>query len=86
MKDKMLVLGLVFGSIVLTASGCATASSTKQDTGLANPASVHCEEQGYTLEARTDENGTYGVCVFPDGSESLSGCDPYAIIFIFEVF
>jgi len=36
---------------------------------LPNPASVYCEEQGYKLEMRTDENGTYGVCIFPDGSE-----------------
>jgi hypothetical protein len=41
---------------------------------MANPASVYCEEQGYRLEMRTDENGTYGVCVFPDGSE----CEEWA--------
>lgn len=44
-------------------------------TGIANPASVYCEEQGYTLEMRTDENGgQYGVCLFPDGSE----CEEWA--------
>jgi len=38
--------------------------------GLPNPASVYCEEQGYELEIRTDQQGgQYGVCVFPDGSE-----------------
>jgi putative hemolysin len=43
--------------------------------GLANPASVYCEEQGYTLEIRTDEQGSqYGFCVFPDGSE----CEEWA--------
>ncbi len=42
--------------------------------GLANPASVYCEEQGYKLEIRTDEQGSYGVCLFPDGSE----CDEWA--------
>jgi hypothetical protein len=41
---------------------------------LANPASVYCEEQGHALEARTDENGTYGVCIFADGSE----CEEWA--------
>jgi putative hemolysin len=41
-----------------------------ESPGLPNPASVHCEEQGYTLEIRTDANGNqYGVCIFPDGSE-----------------
>jgi putative hemolysin len=43
--------------------------------GLANPASMYCETQGYTLEIRTDEEGNqYGVCVFPDGSE----CEEWA--------
>jgi len=43
--------------------------------GLPDPASVYCEEQGYTVEIRTDENGNqYGVCVFPDGSE----CEEWA--------
>ena len=41
---------------------------------MANPASVFCEEQGFTLEMRENENGTYGVCVFPDGSE----CEEWA--------
>jgi putative hemolysin len=37
---------------------------------LANPASVFCEEQGGSVDIRTDANGgQYGVCVFADGSE-----------------
>jgi len=44
-------------------------------TELANPASVYCEEQGYQLEIREDENGSqYGVCILPDGSE----CEEWA--------
>jgi putative hemolysin len=35
---------------------------------MANPAAVYCEEQGGVIESRTDENGMYGVCHFPDGS------------------
>jgi len=34
-----------------------------------NPASVYCHEQGYTSELRENEEGQYGVCIFPDGSE-----------------
>jgi hypothetical protein len=41
---------------------------------MANPASVFCEEQGFQLEMREDANGTYGVCIFPDGSE----CEEWA--------
>jgi inhibitor of cysteine peptidase len=45
------------------------------DTGLPNPASAYCEDQGYRLEVRTDEEGNqYGVCIFSDGSE----CDEWA--------
>jgi len=40
-----------------------------QPTGLANPASVFCEEQGGVVEIRDGDGGQYGVCVFPDGSE-----------------
>lgn len=45
------------------------------DVNIANPASVYCEKQGYTLETRLDSEGNqYGVCIFPDGSE----CDEWA--------
>ena len=41
---------------------------------MANPASVFCEEQGGRIELREAEGGTYGVCIFDDGSE----CDEWA--------
>lgn len=40
------------------------------DTGIANPASVYCEEQGGTIDIRTADDGAQtGFCVFDDGSE-----------------
>jgi putative hemolysin len=43
--------------------------------GLANPASVYCEEQGGRVEIRTAADGSQsGACIFPDGSE----CDEWA--------
>lgn len=43
--------------------------------GLPNPASVYCENCGYTLQIREDEFGNqYGVCIFPDSSE----CEEWA--------
>ena len=43
--------------------------------GLPNPASVHCEEQGGTLEILADEQGgQYGLCRFADGS----ACEEWA--------
>ncbi len=52
----------------------ATACKPKAD--MPNPASVYCEEQGGTLEIRTDDesDGQLGYCVFPDGSE----CEEWA--------
>ncbi|MBE2232019.1 MAG: DUF333 domain-containing protein [Anaerolinea sp.] len=43
--------------------------------GMANPASVHCQEQGGQLEIRTGaDGGQVGFCLFPDGSE----CEEWA--------
>lgn len=42
--------------------------------GLANPASVYCQEQGGRLEIRSGEGGEVGICVFADGSE----CEEWA--------
>jgi Tol biopolymer transport system component/putative hemolysin len=73
MNSRRHIAGLALILSALIISSCGT-SAVQPTTGLANPASVYCEEQGYTLEMRTDENGTYGVCIFPDGSE----CEEWA--------
>ena len=45
------------------------------DANMPNPASVYCEDQGYTVEIRTAEDGSQsGVCVFSPGDE----CDEWA--------
>jgi putative hemolysin len=82
MNSRPLILALVLSALIL--GGCGSgldeptvvpATTTPEEvTGLANPASVNCEEQGYLLEIRSDENGAYGVCIFPDGSE----CEEWA--------
>ena len=41
---------------------------------LGNPASMKCKEDGGTLEIREKEDGQYGVCIFPDGTE----CEEWA--------
>jgi putative hemolysin len=76
----VLVVGLLLLSVTGVLSVFPVRSNTSAATepaqaGIANPASVHCEEQGYTVELRTDEQGgQYGVCIFSDGSE----CDEWA--------
>jgi len=75
MIDKRVVgFALILSAAII--SGCQAATVEPTVTvGLANPASVYCEEQGYTLEMRTDaDGGQYGVCIFPDGSE----CEEWA--------
>ncbi len=43
------------------------------NAGMANPASVHCVEQGGEVQIREGDGGQYGMCVFPDGRE----CDEW---------
>lgn len=87
MHKKLFILGLLVSLITIIVSACggtpaaepATApaeeASEEPVAGLANPASVYCQEQGGTVEIRTDaEGGQYGVCIFDDGSE----CEEWA--------
>jgi putative hemolysin len=68
-------MGALFAMVVLLAQAVAGCQQQEEEiSGLPNPASVYCEEQGGTLEIREDENGQYGVCLFDDGSE----CDEWA--------
>lgn len=39
----------------------------KEAVGMANPASVYCEEQGGKLELKQEEKGTVGYCHLADG-------------------
>lgn len=51
-----------------TTSVTTTVASTEAP-GLANPASVYCEEQGGTVEIVTADDGSQsGICVLPDGT------------------
>jgi len=75
MKVKILILMMTI-VMILGISACSSMSATPTTTtDLANPASVFCGENQGTLEFRQDTSGgTYGVCVFADGSE----CEEWA--------
>lgn len=82
-KTITLLFTLALVSLVLMSCAAANAepieptavSNEDESVGLANPASVYCEEQGGTLEIRTAADGSQtGVCVFEDGSE----CEEWA--------
>ena len=67
-KNIIILLSVVILSLV----GCTptpTPTEIADQSGLPNPASVYCEEQGGQVEIRTDDGGQYGVCLFEDGSE-----------------
>ena len=85
MKYKALIFACALVILSIIIGGCntvgkqttpvQTAAADDNTTGIANPAAVFCEKQGYKLEMRTDPGGNqYGVCIFADGSE----CDEWA--------
>jgi len=55
---------LVLWGLVL--SGCT--KTDEPNVGLANPASVYCEENGGTLEIESSEAWDVWICMFEDGS------------------
>ncbi|TCJ98903.1 putative hemolysin [Volucribacter psittacicida] len=59
-------------SSILTLSACSqfTPNATPPALGMANPASVYCEQQGGKSENRRDAAGNeYGVCLLPNGEQ-----------------
>ena len=83
---KRLFFVLMVMTLVLAACGAdptptpaPTAAPTEDTTfdsplDMANPASVYCVEQGYTLEIRDEAGGQVGYCIFPNGAE----CEEWA--------
>lgn len=79
---------MVSALLVLGAGACddgndgSDATTTTEESapvdgpGGANPASVHCEENGGSVEIRDEPEGQAGYCVFADGSE----CEEFAFM------
>jgi putative hemolysin len=56
---------------------CKVVDETENNNQIANPASVHCQEQEGELEIRTMIDGSQkGFCLFEDGSE----CEEWAFL------
>jgi putative hemolysin len=67
-------LFLLMASVFLASCSAKPVSPASQ-AGMANPASVYCEQKGGKLELRQDASGgVAGICVFTDNSE----CDEWA--------
>lgn len=79
MIARMMVLGVMLVVVLGVAAACGGAAAeptTEPGVGLANPASVYCDEQGGELriESRPD-GGQYGVCYFDDNRQ----CEEWAM-------
>lgn len=63
--------------ILILCTACAPdqAEETPVESGLANPASENCIQQGGQVEIRQGAAGEYGVCIFDDGRS----CDEWAL-------
>lgn len=77
---KRIFFPILWTFITLSVAACGqsqpdTVSEPESQSamGLPNPASVYCQGLGYREETRTNEDGQFGVCLFPDGSE----CDTW---------
>ena len=71
---KLLFVAALFGLLFLAAA-CAKTEEMQigNQTGMANPASVFCEEQGGQLKMVETAAGTRGFCILQDGTE----CDEW---------
>lgn len=56
------------------ATAAATPEAAQEGAGMANPASVYCEQNGGKLEIHDETDGQVGYCMFTDGSE----CEEWA--------
>ena len=68
MSKRMLMILPAVLALALLAGACGGDDENEDETGIANPASVYCEEQGGTLDLES------GMCTFPDGSQ----CEEWA--------
>jgi putative hemolysin len=75
MNRKLFFKLLIITGILISVSCNTSRSNPTPETGLPNPASVHCEQNGGKLELRQDAaGGVSGICHFNDGSE----CEEWA--------
>lgn len=73
-KKKIMIAVAALLALALLAAACG--DDDENESGLPNPASAYCEEQGGTLDIRDEAGGQVGYCVFDDGSE----CEEWAFM------
>lgn len=76
MNTKNFLLVTIILAVIIIA-GCKSGAdnkNTRDDQGIANPASEYCIQNGGELEIITDDTGQRGVCTLQDGTI----CDEWA--------
>ena len=75
-KKSLHLMALLLALFLLSACALQPLQAPQEKpVDMANPAAVFCEDEGYTYEIRTADDGSQtGVCVFDDGTE----CDGWA--------
>lgn len=63
-------LGIIASLVILGGCASATDSQQPQQVGMANPASVYCQQIGGKLSIENTTAGQIGMCVLPDGSKT----------------
>ena len=69
-------------------TGTQTPKATQTSVGMANPASISCEQAGGTVEIKKDTSGNeYGMCTFKNGTSCEEwglfrneGCQPSSTV------
>jgi uncharacterized protein len=65
-----LVLAVIFALTIVSKNTAKPVANKGSNTGMANPASVHCKQQGGIVSIVTDsQGGQTGICVFANGVE-----------------
>ncbi len=68
MRRAWMVLVALGGLGLLGCSDDLEPTPTDVTTGIANPASTFCVDQGGTVEIVTEDGGEVGYCNLPDGT------------------
>ncbi|MCX6807985.1 MAG: DUF333 domain-containing protein [Patescibacteria group bacterium] len=72
---KKYIISLAICAFVLTGCNFQFGNLNSGKTGIANPASTYCEQQGNKLEIRKNDDGSEAsICVLPNNVE----CDEWA--------
>ena len=57
----------IFGMLCIAGCTAPASAPPERNVGMANPASVHCRDQGGRVEIRDEPGGQVGYCHLPDG-------------------